>query len=113
MTKADKEAVTKYKAALRAQRGHALDVTDKVVKGLPLTVKATGSDPKTRPRTSRRKPTRISRAPRPRSTPRRATTTPRRVTARASPRSAASTSTSRARLLLDASRGGRADHPVE
>jgi hypothetical protein len=45
MTKADKEAVNKYKAALRAHEVMHFDVTDKVVKALPLTVKATGSDP--------------------------------------------------------------------
>ena len=45
MTKADQEAVNKYKAALRAHEVMHFDVTDKVVKPLPLTVKATGSDP--------------------------------------------------------------------
>ena len=45
MTKADTQAVSKYKAALRAHEVMHFDVTDKVVKALPLTVKATGSDP--------------------------------------------------------------------
>ena len=45
MTKADKDAVNKYKAALRAHEVMHFDVTDKIVKALPLTVKATGSDP--------------------------------------------------------------------
>jgi hypothetical protein len=45
MTKADKAAVGKYKAALRAHEVMHFDVTDKVVKALPLTVKATGTDP--------------------------------------------------------------------
>jgi hypothetical protein len=45
MTKADQAAVGKYKAALRAHEVMHFDVTDKVVKALPLTVKATGSDP--------------------------------------------------------------------
>ena len=45
MTKADKGAVNKYKAALRAHKVMYFDVTDKIVKALPLTVKATGSDP--------------------------------------------------------------------
>ncbi len=45
MTKVDKDAVNKYKAALRAHEVMHFDVTDKVVKALPLTVKATGSDP--------------------------------------------------------------------
>ena len=45
MTAADKDAVNKYKAALRAHEVMHFDVTDKVVKPLPLTVKATGSDP--------------------------------------------------------------------
>lgn len=45
MTKADQAAVGKYKAALRAHEVMHFDVTDKIVKALPLTVKATGSDP--------------------------------------------------------------------
>ena len=45
MTKADTAAVNKYKAALRAHEVMHFDVTDKIVKALPLTVKATGSDP--------------------------------------------------------------------
>jgi hypothetical protein len=45
MTRADREAVGRYKAALRAHEVMHFDVTDKVVKALPLTVKATGSDP--------------------------------------------------------------------
>lgn len=45
MTKADQDAVGRYKAALRAHEVMHFDVTDKVVKALPLTVKATGSDP--------------------------------------------------------------------
>jgi hypothetical protein len=45
MTKADTAAVNAYKAALRAHEVMHFDVTDKVVKALPLTVKATGSDP--------------------------------------------------------------------
>lgn len=45
MTKAETEAVNKYKAALRAHEVMHFDVTDKVVKPLPLTVRATGTDP--------------------------------------------------------------------
>ena len=45
MTKADTDAVSKYKAALRAHEVMHFDVTDKVIKNLPKTVKATGSDP--------------------------------------------------------------------
>ena len=45
MTAADKAAVTKYKSALKAHEVMHFDVTDKVVKALPKTVKATGSDP--------------------------------------------------------------------
>jgi len=44
MTKAEKDAVGKYKSALRAHEVMHFDVTDKVVKALPLTVTATGSD---------------------------------------------------------------------
>lgn len=44
MTKAEKDAVGKYKSALRAHEVMHFDVTDKVVKALPLTVKATGAD---------------------------------------------------------------------
>jgi hypothetical protein len=45
MTKADQAAVAKYKSALRAHEVMHFDVTDKIVKALPLTVKATGTDP--------------------------------------------------------------------
>jgi hypothetical protein len=41
---AEKAAVDKYKAALKAHEVMHFDVTDKVVKGLPNTVSATGSD---------------------------------------------------------------------
>ena len=44
MTAAEKAAVAKYKSALRAHEVMHFDVTDKVVKPLPLTVKATGTD---------------------------------------------------------------------
>jgi hypothetical protein len=44
MTKADKAAVAKFKSALRAHEAMHFDVTDKVIKNLPKTVKATGSD---------------------------------------------------------------------
>jgi hypothetical protein len=45
MTAAEKAAVAKYKAALKAHEVMHFDVTDKVVKALPKTVTATGSDP--------------------------------------------------------------------
>ena len=45
MTAADKAAVAKYKSALKAHEVMHFDVTDKVVKALPKTVKATGTDP--------------------------------------------------------------------
>ena len=45
MTADDKAAVAKYKSALKAHEVMHFDVTDKVVKALPKTVKATGSDP--------------------------------------------------------------------
>jgi len=45
MTAGEKAAVAKYKAALKAHEVMHFDVTDKVVKALPKTVKATGSDP--------------------------------------------------------------------
>jgi hypothetical protein len=44
MTAAEKAAVEKYKAALKAHEVKHFDVTDKVVKALPKTVSATGSD---------------------------------------------------------------------
>jgi hypothetical protein len=44
MTKEDKAAVARYKSALRAHEVMHFDVTDKVIKALPKTVKATGSD---------------------------------------------------------------------
>jgi hypothetical protein len=44
MTAAEKAAVDTYKAALRAHEVMHFDITDKVVKGLPKTVSATGSD---------------------------------------------------------------------
>ena len=44
MTKEDKAAVAKFKSALRAHEVMHFDVTDKVIKNLPKTVKATGSD---------------------------------------------------------------------
>jgi uncharacterized protein DUF922 len=44
MTAAEKAAVDKYKAALEAHEVKHFDVTDKVVKALPKTVSATGSD---------------------------------------------------------------------
>ena len=44
MTAAEKAAVDKYKAALKAHEVMHFDVTDKVVKALPKTVSATGSD---------------------------------------------------------------------
>jgi hypothetical protein len=44
MTAAEKAAVDKYKAALKAHEVMHFDVTDKVVKALPNTVSATGSD---------------------------------------------------------------------
>jgi len=45
MTRADKAAVARYKAALRAHEVMHFDVTDKVVKALPKTIRATGTDP--------------------------------------------------------------------
>ena len=45
MTADDKAAVAKYKSALKAHEVMHFDVTDKIVKALPKTVKATGSDP--------------------------------------------------------------------
>jgi len=45
MTADEKVAVAKYKSALKAHEVMHFDVTDKVVKALPKTVKATGSDP--------------------------------------------------------------------
>ena len=44
MTKDEKAAVAKFKSALRAHEVMHFDVTDKVIKALPKTVKATGSD---------------------------------------------------------------------
>jgi hypothetical protein len=44
MTKDHKAAVAKFKSALRAHEVMHFDVTDKVIKALPKTVKATGSD---------------------------------------------------------------------
>ncbi len=44
MTKDEKAAVAKFKSALRAHEVMHFDVTDKVIKDLPKTVKATGSD---------------------------------------------------------------------
>ena len=44
MTAAEKAAVDKYKAALKAHEDKHFDVTDKVIKALPTTVSATGSD---------------------------------------------------------------------
>ena len=44
MSKDDKAAVAKFKSALRAHEVMHFDVTDKVIKDLPKTVKATGSD---------------------------------------------------------------------
>jgi uncharacterized protein YbjQ (UPF0145 family) len=44
MTKDDKAAVARFKSALRAHEVMHFDVTDKVIKALPKTVKATGSD---------------------------------------------------------------------
>jgi hypothetical protein len=45
MTAAEKAAVAKYKSALKAHEVMHFEVTDKIVKALPKTVKATGSDP--------------------------------------------------------------------
>lgn len=44
MTKDEKAAVARFKSALRAHEVMHFDVTDKVIKDLPKTVKATGSD---------------------------------------------------------------------
>ena len=44
MTKDEKAAVARFKSALRAHEVMHFDVTDKVIKALPKTVKATGSD---------------------------------------------------------------------
>jgi hypothetical protein len=44
MTKADKAAVAKFKSALKAHETMHFAVTDTVIKALPKTVKATGSD---------------------------------------------------------------------
>jgi hypothetical protein len=44
ITKEEKAAVAKFKSALRAHEVMHFDVTDKVIKALPKTVKATGSD---------------------------------------------------------------------
>ena len=84
MTKDDKAAVAKYKSALRAHEVMHFDVTDKVIKALPKTVKATGTDEQDAVSNLQTEVNTYQRTRRRRSTRRRRTTTPRPATARRS-----------------------------